>query len=130
MDVYIAAAGSKENDLLAERMWVLGQLTRAGIRATLMRKAYAKLVQQLKAAVNVKAPITIILGPDELASGKVRLKVSSHPRKDEGGAKVSDSNEKGEKDRGLLVSRENLVVKDKRILQEIDLRKQSYQVGA
>lgn len=123
MDVYIAAAGSEDNGLLAERMWVLRQLTKAGIRATFMRKANAKLVQQFKAAVNVKAPITIILGPDELASGNVRLKVSSQPRKDEGGAKASDSNEKGEKDRGLLISKENLVVEVKRTLQELEVNK-------
>lgn len=123
MDVYIAAAGSKDNGLLAERMWVLGQLTKAGIRATFMRKANAKLVQQFKAAVNVKAPITIILGLDELASGNVRLKVSSQPRKDEGGAKASDSNEKGEKDRGLLISKENLVIEVKRTLQELEFSK-------
>lgn len=121
MDVYIAAAGSKENGLLAERMWVLGQLTKAGIRATFMRKANAKLVQQFKAAANVKAPITIILGPDELASGNVRVKVSGQPQNAKGGAKASDNNEKGEKDRGLLVSKDSLVVEVKRLLQELRL---------
>lgn len=121
MDVYIAAAGSKENGLLAERMWVLGQLTKACIRATFMRKANAKLVQQFKAAANVKAPITIILGPDELASGNVRVKVSGQPQNAKGGAKASDNNEKGEKDRGLLVSKDSLVVEVKRMLQELRL---------
>lgn len=44
MDVYIAAAGKKDNGLLAERMWVLGQLTKTGIRDTFKRKANSKLV--------------------------------------------------------------------------------------
>lgn len=122
MDVYIAAAGSEDDGLLVERMWVLGQLTKAGIRATFMRKANAKLVQQFKAAQNVKAPITVILGSDELASGNVRLKVSSQQRSNEGGTEAADNNTKKAKDRGLLVPKENLVVEVKEMLEQLVYR--------
>lgn len=67
----------------------------------------------------MKFPLTVILGPDELASGNVRLKVSSQPRSNENGAEAQDSITKGEKDRGLLVPKDNLVVEVKGMLQEI-----------
>lgn len=120
IEVYIAAAGSKDDGLLVERMRVLGQLTKAGIRAAFTRKANPKLVQQFKTAKNLNAPITIILGPDELAAGSVRLKVSSGRGGQEGGIAglAEEKDEKGDKDRGQLVSKENLVFEVKKLLQQ------------
>lgn len=51
-----------------------------------------------------KAPVTVILGPDELSAGKVRLKAST------GG---------NEKDRGQLVVRDDIVLEVKHRLQGI-----------
>lgn len=78
-----------------------------------MRKANPKLVQQFKAAKNV--PITIILGAEELAAGNARLKVSSGGQEATADGSAQD---KGEKDRGQLVSREreNLVDEVKNLL--------------
>lgn len=120
--MYVAAAGSKDDGFLVERLWVLGQLTKAGIRAAYMRKANPKLVQQFKAAKNLNAPITVILGPDELAAGNVRLKVSSGHGGQEGGEEgpAQDMEEKGEKDRGRLLPKENVVVEVKELLDLLD----------
>lgn len=111
VDVYVIAAGSKEDGLLLERMRVTGQLTKAGIRASFMRKANPKLVQQFKAAKNV--PITIILGAKELAAGNVRLKVSSVGQE---ANTDGPAQEKEENDRGQLVSRESLIEEVKKLL--------------
>lgn len=113
IDVYVVAAGSKDDGLLLERMKVLSQLTRAGIRAAFMRKANPKLVQQFKAAKNV--PIAVILGAEELAAGNVRVKLSSGGQ--EGNADNSTP-DKEEKDRGQLVAKENLVSEVKKLLQQ------------
>lgn len=108
-DVYVVAAGG--GGLLVERMAICGQLTRAGIRAGFLRKAKPSLRSQFNAAD--KAPVTIILGPDELAAGNLRLKAST--------GKDSETSEqgKGEKDRGQLVARDDLVVEVKKMLQSI-----------
>lgn len=99
-DVYVVAAGG--GGLLLERMAICGQLTRAGIRAGFLRKARPSMRSQFNAAG--KAPLTVILGPDELSAGKARLKTSM------GG---------DEKDRGQLVDRDDLVVEVKNMLQDI-----------
>lgn len=108
-DVYVVAAGG--GGLLLERMAICGQLTRAGIRAGFSRKAKPSLRSQFNAAD--RAPITVILGPEELAAGNVRLKESTD--------KVSETGaqDKGEKDRGQLISRNDVVVEVKKMLQEI-----------
>jgi len=86
VDVYIMAFGSgKDFDgLLLERMAMARQLWDAGIRAEFAAKVKPKLPQQFKAASEV--PIAIILGQDELAASKVRLKrlglPSGHPEKE------------------------------------------------
>lgn len=109
LDVYVVAAGG--SGLLLERMAICGQLTKAGVRAAFLRKAKPSLRSQFNAAE--KAPLTVILGPDELAGGKVRLKTST------GKDTSSGAEAKGEKDRGRLVAREDLVAEVKKVLQEI-----------
>lgn len=112
IDVFVVAAGGQDDGLLLERMAVLGQLTKAGVRTAFTRKAKPKLLPQFKVAK--RAPITVMLVPDDLAAGNVRLKVSSG--KDGADEGNSDYNE--EKDRGKLVSKENLVVEVKKLLQQ------------
>lgn len=72
VDVYVVAAGG--DGFLLERMAIYGQLTKAGIRAAFLRKAKPSVRSQFNAAD--KVPVSVILGPDELAAGNVRLKVS------------------------------------------------------
>lgn len=108
-DVYVVAAGG--DGFLLERMAICGQLTKAGIRAGFLRKAKPSLRAQFNVAE--KAPLTVILGPEELAAGNVRLKASTDKDSETG------AQGKGEKDRGQLVARDDIVVEVKKILQEI-----------
>lgn len=104
VDVYIVAAGGKEYDgLLLDRMAVARQLWDAGIRAEFTAKVKPKLPQQFNASKDV--PLAVILGQDELAAGQVRLK----------NVRAGDK-ETDQKDRGQLVSREDLVEEVKKLL--------------
>ena len=85
VDVYVMAFGGKEFDgLLLERLSIASQLWDAGITTEFMAKVKPKLPQQFKAALDV--PLAVILGQDELAAGKVRVKVlglaDDHPEKE------------------------------------------------
>lgn len=109
VDVFVMAFGGKEFDgLLLPRMSVARQLWEAGIRAEFSQKVKPRLPQQFKAADDV--PLAVILGQDELADGKVRIKVL-------GAGKGGDEKDKDDKDQGLLVSREDLVAEVKKLLQ-------------
>ncbi|KAK2595731.1 hypothetical protein N8I77_013756 [Diaporthe amygdali] len=108
-DVYVVAAGG--GGFLLERMAICGQLTKAGVRAAFLRKAKPSLRSQFNAAE--KAPLTVIVGPDELAAGNVRLKAST------GRDTKPGSENQGEKDRGQLVARGNLVEEVKKALRGI-----------
>lgn len=108
-DVYVVAAGG--GGFLLERMTICGKLTRAGIRAGYLRKAKPSLRSQFNAAD--KAPLTVILGPDEVATGNVRLKASTGKDSETGAPG------KGDKDRGQLVARDDAVAEVKRMLKEI-----------
>lgn len=112
LDVYIVAAGS---GFLLERMAICGQLTKSGVRAAFLRKAKPSLRSQFNAAG--KTPLVVILGPDELAEGKVRLRMSTSKNKT-----TSSAEDKGDIDRGQLVAREDLVKEVKRALNEISRR--------
>ncbi|KAF4451061.1 histidine--tRNA ligase mitochondrial [Fusarium albosuccineum] len=104
IDVYVMAVGGKEFDgLLAERMAVATQLWDAGIRAEFAAKVKPKLLQQFNAAG--ETPLAVILGQDELAAGQVRLK----------DARVTDR-DAGQKDRGRLIARQDLIEEVKRLL--------------
>jgi histidyl-tRNA synthetase len=103
VEVYLMAFGSKDFDrLLREWMAVTAQLWDGGICAEFMAKVSSKLPQQFKAAVNV--PIAVILGEEELAGAKVRVKVLGPP----------DGHPENE---GALVEEEALVAKVQERLQ-------------
>lgn len=100
-DVYIIAAGGKEFDgLLLQRMAIARQLWDGGIQAEYAAKVKPKLQTQFNASKDV--PIAIILGQDELDAGQVRLK------------EIKEDGE--EKDRGLLVSKDDIVEEVKKLL--------------
>ncbi|KAL4941057.1 hypothetical protein BDV06DRAFT_8097 [Aspergillus oleicola] len=96
-DVFVMAFGGKGfNGLLVERMSVANQLWKAGIKAEFAQSVKPKLPQQFKLAEAGGIPLAVILGEDELAAGKVKLKElglpEGHPEKD-----------------GLLIARDDLV---------------------
>lgn len=106
VDVYVMAFGGKEFDgLLLQRMSVARQLWEGGIRAEFSAKVKPRLPQQFKAAEDV--PIGVILGADELAEGKVRVKVLG----------TGKGGKEDEKDQGQLVPRDQLVEEVKKLLQ-------------
>ncbi|KAI0014451.1 histidyl-tRNA synthetase [Xylariaceae sp. FL0662B] len=119
-DVYVmAAGGGKEyNGLLLERMAVARQLWDAGIRADFSAKVKPKLLPQFKASE--KVPITVILGQDELAAGQVRLKVSQQANHQ----KTDERDEKSEKDRGQLVSKDDLVEEVRKLLAVVAIKRE------
>lgn len=86
VDVYVMAFGAGKNGLLVERMRVADALWRAGISAEFSAKVRPKLPQQFKAAEAAGVPLAVILGEDELAAGKVRVKTlglpEDHPEKE------------------------------------------------
>ncbi|CAK7241567.1 MAG: Cytoplasmic and mitochondrial histidine tRNA synthetase [Sporothrix thermara] len=103
-DVYVMAfGGGSFNGMLKERMQVARRLWDAGIKAEFTAKTKPRLPQQFKAAEDV--PLGVILGEDEIANGQVRLKVLGS-----GGAEAD------EKDRGQLVSEDDLVAEIKKLL--------------
>ncbi|KAK5172225.1 Cytoplasmic and mitochondrial histidine tRNA synthetase [Saxophila tyrrhenica] len=87
VDVYVMAFGGKGFEgLLAERMDVAKRLWDAGIKAEFSWKVKPKLPQQFKAAEVNGVPFAVILGDDELAAGKCKIKemglAGDHPEKD------------------------------------------------
>lgn len=87
VDAYVMAFGGKGfTGLLKERMQVCEKLWSAGIRAEFSYKLKPKLPQQFKAAEQGGIPFAIILGEDELAAGKAKIKEmglkDDHPEKE------------------------------------------------
>jgi len=89
--------------LLTERMAVARELRAAGIRTDYMAKVKPKLPQQFKAAESAGTLVAVILGEDEMAAGKVKVKVLG----------LSDENPQKE---GRLVLREDMVSEVKKSL--------------
>ncbi len=80
VDVYVMAFGGKGFEgLLAERMEVAKRLWDAGIKAEFSWKVKPKLPAQFKAAETNGVPFAIILGDDELAAGKCKIKEMGLP---------------------------------------------------
>ncbi|CEL03356.1 Putative Histidyl-tRNA synthetase, mitochondrial (AFU_orthologue; AFUA_4G12920) [Aspergillus calidoustus] len=109
VDVFVMAFGGKGfNGLLAERMSVANQLWNAGIKTEFAPSVKPRLPQQFKLAEAGKVPLAVILGEDELAAGKVKLKElglpEGHPEKE-----------------GYLVSRDDLVEEIKKKLNKTAL---------
>ncbi|KAK8021578.1 histidyl-tRNA synthetase [Apiospora arundinis] len=87
VDVYVMAFGGKGFEgLLKERMSVCNTLWEAGINAEFLYKKKPKLQNQFKAAEGNGVPFAIVLGDDELAQGKVKIKEmglrDGHPEKE------------------------------------------------
>lgn len=75
VDVYVMAFGGKGFDgLLPQRMDVARRLWDAGIKAEFSWKVKPKLPAQFKAAETSGIPLAVILGEDELAAGKCKIK--------------------------------------------------------
>ncbi|CAG7916053.1 unnamed protein product [Penicillium olsonii] len=87
VDAYVMAFGGKGfTGMLKERMEVCQKLWNAGIKAEFSYKLKPKLPQQFKAAEQGAIPFGIILGEEELAAGKCRIKEmglpDGHPEKE------------------------------------------------
>jgi histidyl-tRNA synthetase len=75
VDVFVMAFGGKGfTGMLPERMQIARQLWDAGIKAEFSYKVKPKLPQQFKAAEQSGVPLAVILGEDEHAQGKVKVK--------------------------------------------------------
>ena len=106
VDVFVMAFGGKGfTGLLTERMQVAKTLWDAGIKAEFAYKQKPKLPAQFKSAEQNGIPFAVILGEDEQAQGKVKIKEMGLP---EGHA---------EKD-GVLVNLTDLVAEVRRRLRE------------
>ena len=80
VDVYVMAFGGKGFEgLLPQRMEVAKRLWDAGIKAEYSWKVKPKLPQQFKAAEVNGVPFAVILGDDELAAGKCKIKEMGLP---------------------------------------------------
>ena len=87
VDVFVMAFGGKGfTGLLKERMQVVKTLWDAGIKAEFAYKQKPKLPAQFKSAEQSGIPFAVILGEDEQAQGKVKIKEmglpEGHPEKD------------------------------------------------
>ncbi|XHG01422.1 Cytoplasmic and mitochondrial histidine tRNA synthetase [Aspergillus wentii] len=87
VDAFVMAFGGKGfTGMLKERMDVSKILWNAGIKAEFAYKLKPKLPQQFKAAEQGGIPFAVILGEEELAAGKVRVKEmglpDGHPEKE------------------------------------------------
>ncbi|QIW96228.1 hypothetical protein AMS68_001746 [Peltaster fructicola] len=80
VDVFVMAFGGKGFDgLLPQRMDIAKRLWDAGIKAEFSWKVKPKLPQQFKAAEANGVPFAIILGDEELAAGKCKIKEMGLP---------------------------------------------------
>ncbi|KAH7364544.1 histidyl-tRNA synthetase-like protein [Rhexocercosporidium sp. MPI-PUGE-AT-0058] len=87
VDVFVMAFGGKGfTGLLKERMDICSRLWEAGIKAEFLYKVKPKLPNQFKAAEVNGVPFTIVIGEDEVAQGKVKIKEmglrEGHPEKE------------------------------------------------
>lgn len=87
VDVFVMAFGGKGfTGLLKERMHVARLLWDAGVKAEFAYKQKPKLPAQFKSAEQSGIPFAVILGEDEQAQGKVKIKEmglpEGHPEKD------------------------------------------------
>ncbi|KAK4185524.1 hypothetical protein QBC35DRAFT_454182 [Podospora australis] len=88
VDVFVMAMGGGKDftGLLKERSQVCTRLWDAGIKAEMLYKVKPKFQNQFKAAETNGVPFALILGEDELAQGKVKLKEmglpADHPLKE------------------------------------------------
>jgi len=74
VDVFVAAVGG---DLLEERMRVTNQLWDASINAEFTNKRKVKALDQFAYCEKNEVPLIVLLGPEELAAGKVKLRLTT-----------------------------------------------------
>ncbi|EAQ93387.1 hypothetical protein CHGG_01622 [Chaetomium globosum CBS 148.51] len=81
VDVFVMAFGGGKDfsGLLTERSQICARLWDAGIKAEFLYKVKPKLQNQFKAAETGGVPFALILGEDELAQGKAKLKEMGLP---------------------------------------------------
>jgi histidyl-tRNA synthetase len=81
VDVFVMAFGGGKDfsGLLKERSQICARLWDAGIKAEFLYKVKPKLQNQFKAAEAGGVPFALILGEDELAQGKAKLKEMGLP---------------------------------------------------
>ncbi|KAK6586388.1 hypothetical protein PZA11_001445 [Diplocarpon coronariae] len=87
VDVFVMAFGGKGfTGLVKERINICTRLWEAGIKAEFLYKVKPKLPNQFKAAEVNGVPFSIVIGEDEVAQGKVRIKEmglrDGHPEKE------------------------------------------------
>lgn len=109
VEVYVASVGG---GMLVERMSVTRQLWNAGISAEFMPKATPTMRRQREAFRDV--PIVVWVGPEEWASGCVRLK--SGAVEEIGDAQPPQNRENEDERRGRLISVETLLGTVKELL--------------
>ncbi|KAL2271117.1 hypothetical protein VTJ83DRAFT_488 [Remersonia thermophila] len=81
VDVFVMAFGGGKDftGLLKERSQICARLWDAGIKAEFLYKVKPKLQNQFKAAEAGGVPFALILGEDELAQGKAKIKEMGLP---------------------------------------------------
>ncbi|KAL2124761.1 hypothetical protein VTJ04DRAFT_1126 [Mycothermus thermophilus] len=81
VDIFVMAFGSGKDftGLLKERSQICARLWDAGIKAEFLYKVKPKLQAQFKAAEAGGVPFALILGEDELAQGKAKIKEMGLP---------------------------------------------------
>ncbi|KAL7318600.1 Cytoplasmic and mitochondrial histidine tRNA synthetase [Mucor circinelloides] len=85
--VYVISVG---DGLLKERMELVQELWDAGINASFTLKNKPKLEKQWLACEKEQIPFAVIVGKDEIESGKVRIKDMRSKNSDQGGGLVLD----------------------------------------
>ena len=100
LDAFAMAFGS---GFLTERMAVARELRAAGIKTDYMAKVKPKLQQQFKAAESTGARVAVIVGENEIAAGKINVKILG----------LSDDDPEKE---GRLVLRQDMVSEVKKSL--------------
>lgn len=83
--VYIISVG---DGLLKERMELVNELWKAGIKASFMQKNKPKLEKQWAACEKEQIPFAVILGKDELEQSQVRIKDMRIKDQSQGGGSI------------------------------------------
>ncbi|KAE8445035.1 Cytoplasmic and mitochondrial histidine tRNA synthetase, partial [Mollisiaceae sp. DMI_Dod_QoI] len=83
LDVFVMAFGGKGfTGLLKERVSICRTLRKAGVKADYLYKSKPKLDKQFKAAEMDGVPFCVVIGEDEMAQGKVKIKQMGLPEGD------------------------------------------------
>ncbi|KAI9227899.1 MAG: histidyl-tRNA synthetase [Piptocephalis tieghemiana] len=85
-EVYVISVG---DGLLKERMELCTELWEAGLKAEFMYKAKPKLQPQFNICDRDHIPLAVIIGPDEIANGQVKIKDMRAKDQEGGGAMFS-----------------------------------------